>query len=329
MSRSVSQCLTQVLHAYGCKTVFGVPGAYSIDLNDKLEQNGIDYMLASHEGGAAFMSQAYAQVAATAMKQNNWGAIGCLISTAGPGALNAITGLVSAKADGDTVLIIHGAVPKAQLGRGALQDLCDLLGAPHFVMGRVTRQSVSVDYPEEFAKSLEVVQRELNLPAGQEGPVHFSVKMNVFPCATDAVVSQPMREEADDPLLEQYVKKAAALLRNAQRPVVLVGHGAYRGDRAVLQSFLERLKLSTMTTARGVAVIPASSPVLVGQHSIFSSPRALHLLEQKPDLLLALGTSLGEFASNSWSSLLSDISNLIHVNTNSVCFGRLKQGPVS
>lgn len=60
--KTVSQCLIQLLQLHGVKTVFGVPGAYSIDLNDKLESFGIQYCLGSNEGGSAFMAQGYAQV---------------------------------------------------------------------------------------------------------------------------------------------------------------------------------------------------------------------------------------------------------------------------
>lgn len=193
-------------------------------------------------------------------------------------------------------------------------------------MGTATRESFPVDAIEDFAPQLRALQGRMARKPGKEGPLHFPIKMNVFPCPTDATVlplQAPVTPDLD--VVIPYARKAAEMLRKAERPVVLVGHGAYRGNREALVAFLERLNLSTMTTGRGVAVVPADSFVFVGQHSILPSPRSTFLLEQRPDLLLAIGTSLGEFSSNSWSSLLTDIPSLVHINTDARCFGRLQQ----
>ena len=122
-SHTMSTLIAVCMLCRGPKRVWRA-GAYSIDFVHTLSNEpGISYILASHEGGAVFMAQGYAEASRHSF--------GCAVTTEGPAALNTVNALACARADGDSVLLVHGAIPLSKSGRGALQDPaaygCDLV----------------------------------------------------------------------------------------------------------------------------------------------------------------------------------------------------------
>eukprot|EP00164_Ancoracysta_twista_P001450 GFYU01001890.1.p1 GENE.GFYU01001890.1~~GFYU01001890.1.p1 ORF type:complete len:1086 (+),score=337.49 GFYU01001890.1:54-3260(+) len=346
-SGSVSGHIVDMLHDSGVKTVFGVPGAYSIHCVDTMatreSQDGekLNYVLASHEGGAAYAALGYGQASRS---------FGCTVTTAGPGAFNAITSMATAKADGGRVLMVHGEVPTAKLGRGALQDSssygCDIRKA----MSEVASSQYNVESAKDFSQTHAQMVQDLtsgNATADKTpGPVHLCVPMDVFaqtadlplPTANTATPAQSATvQRFGNNLGRTDMQVAARIVLDtlvqtkaccAQHVVVLVGAGADQADAvSEVNAFLRLLKLPVMVTARGVSGVDHSLPHFIGQHSIFPHHSSSEFLAKfggsQTDVLLALGTSLGEFATNSWCKELSQMQRVIHVNHDASVFGRL------
>lgn len=317
--QSISQTLLAMIKQQGCKTVFGVPGAYSIHFVDSCATNPsqIEFVLTSHEGGAAFMAQGYSQVT---------GSLGCVVTTAGPAALNTVAALASAKSDGDRVLLIHGEIPKAKRGQGLLQDTaaigCDIRDA----LAPVVHEQFLINSASDFTNQFERLSAALETPSRT---THLMVGADAF---SAQVPSPPRREVSprveDDFVLDESFGMVEDLLVKAGSTFALVGHGVYQAKSLEeLHAVLDLLEIPTMVTARAAACIDPMKPYYLGQHSIFSHQRVDDLMTayggKKTDLLLVIGSSLGEFASNGAASYLREIPNIVHVNTDENCFGRL------
>ena len=316
---SISEILLDQVKQQGCKTIFGVPGAYSIHFVDHCTSGPepVDFILCSHEGGATFMAQGYSHVT---------GSLGCVVTTAGPAALNTVTALASAKSDGDRVLLIHGENPKSKRGQGALQDATSFNCEVKDVLAPVVHQQFLIDSASDFINQFEELSKALS---ASHHTTHLMIGADVFPAqpilpARNSESSKSTVEQSTDKLLTSVED----LLIESESMLVLVGHGVYQANCVKeLQTFLDPLEIPTMVTARAAACLDPKTPYYLGQHSIFSHERVAHLMKEyggkKTDLLLVIGSSLGEFASNGGASYLKDIPNIIHVSTDSKCFGRL------
>ncbi len=319
-TQSISQTLLSMLNRQGCKTLFGVPGAYSIHFVDTCAANPgqIEFVLASHEGGAAFMAQGYSQVTRH---------LGCVVTTAGPAALNTVAALASAKSDGDRVLLVHGEIPKAKRGRGLLQDTtafdCEIQDALAPVVHEQFQINSAADFTDQFerlSEALETPSRTTHLMIGADA---FSAQISP-PARTER---SPAGEE-EDPVSDGTLRRVEDLLIESASTFVLAGHGVYQSKSlGELQAFLDPLEIPAMVTARAAACIDPTKPYYLGQHSIFSHRRVDDLMKshggKNADLLLVIGSSLGEFASNGAASYLKEFPNIVHVNTDVNCFGRL------
>lgn len=322
----LSNLLCRYLKQKKIFTHFGVPGAYSIDFVDAISRdNDLKFYLASHEGGAAFMAQGYSQTSTNK--------IGSVITTAGPGAMNTIVGLAGAKSDGDRIILTHGEVPNHLRNAGALQDSsaynCDILQLMNQVSVSQRYITSNTQFPSLF-KDLENFVSP-NDPLTPYGPFHLCVPMDVFTktSSEDILLSNesPKNFQIDfDPaILEEAQRK----LFTAQRPLVLVGKGVLQSNASQLvEQFLIETGIPFMTTARGVSAVDNCLANYVGQFSLFPHGRSIKFLEEiQPDLLIVLGSSLGEYPTNGWSTLLTRIPEKIIVNKDSNSFTRISSKP--
>jgi acetolactate synthase-1/2/3 large subunit len=324
-SRSISQILMELLGRNNCKTIFGVPGAYSIHFVDTCTASSdpINFVLTSHEGGAAFMAQAYSQVT---------GSLGCVVTTAGPAALNAVTALASAKSDGDRVVLIHGDVPEAKRGQGALQDTTCFDCEVKEVLAPVVHEQFVIDSAVDFAEQFVDLDHALSRP---QAITHLMIGANVFSSRLALLeTKRDSTEPKELPGIHALIEAVAELLVESESTFALIGHGIYQSKGTKeLKYFLDKLAIPTMVTARAAACLDPELPYYLGQHSIFSHERVSHLMEnyggKRTQTLLVIGSSLGEFASNGGASYLKDISNIIHVNTDRKCFGRLGEHSIN
>jgi pyruvate oxidase len=276
--RTVADVLVETLVCFGITKVFGMVGHSNLGFADalrKAEARGeITYIGVRHEGAAAFAASAYGKLT---------GRPAMCFAIAGPGSTNLLTGLYDAKLDGAPVLAVSGQVPSSVRGRGAFQDL-DLSRV--FADVAVSSQVVLAgsDHAELAALA---VKRAVD----GRGVAHLVIpdEVQVLPSEQPArgpagrLTARRILPDADS------LGRAAALLGQARRPVVIVGHGA-RAARDGVQALAERLGAPVLTTFKAKGLIPDTHRLGAGVLGRSGTPVASWLMNES-DLLLVIGAS--------------------------------------
>jgi len=271
------QAVIEALIREGVKVVFGIPGVHTLEIYDALyDRPQIKHIVARHEQGAAFMADGYARAS---------GQVGVAIVITGPGLTNASTAVGQAYADGSPLLIISSEVDSRQRGKGNLHELKDQLG----MMWAITLWSARAETVEQIPRRIhEALER---IAAGWPGPAHVEIATDVL--AAEGEVEFPPRLEAAERGAEPgEVSRAAALLGEAQRPLILAGWGVTAaGANAELTRLAERLQAPVLTSAIGKGAISEDHPLALG--SAWREGERMARLVEGTDAVLAVGTRLG------------------------------------
>jgi acetolactate synthase-1/2/3 large subunit len=300
--------LLDLLEQAGVNHVFGVPGAAITPFYEALAGRArVRHVLARHEEGAALMAYGYARVQR---------ALGVCLVTTGPGATNALTGIAAAQADSAPVLLLSGQVSRQTSGRAPLQEL-DLVQ----IYRAVTKLSAM---PASAARLVPLAQRAIRTAmSGRPGPVHLNIPTDML---KEPVHVAPARG-ADrlgavfDPAA---VARAADLIAHAKCPVLLAGSGVdVAGAWDELFELATRWSIRVATTPKAKGVFPENHPLALGVVGLAGHRRAeRHLLESSPDVLIIVGTTLGEFATNNWDARLGQAGSIVQVDIDPTELGK-------
>jgi acetolactate synthase-1/2/3 large subunit len=237
---------------------------------------GLHHILVRHEENAAMAADGYARAT---------GRVGVCFATSGPGATNLVTGIANAFMDSVPVVAITGQVATTSVGKMAFQEV-DIVS----MTKPVTKRSYFVRHVDELAA---VLREAFHVAAdGRPGPVLVDLPKDVqngrtvYRRPANGLVHRlpkPPRPESGE------VVKAARLLSEAERPVLLVGHGVVQaGAFQELRELAERTNTPVVTTLLGISALPESHPLafgMVGMHGHFWANRAV----EEADLVLAVG----------------------------------------
>ena len=277
--RTVSDSIVETLVAWGITHVFGMVGHSNLGLADALrraESRGdIVYVGIRHEGAASFAASAFAKLA---------GRPAVCIAIAGPGSTNLLTGLYDAKVDRAPVISLSGQVPSKVLGRGAFQDL-DLNAAfADVAQYNRTIQSGS-DHSELTALAVKHALDDRTV-------THLIVpdEVQVQPAAS-ATINGPEGRIADRRVAPPAAALSRALdaIRDARRPIVIVGNGARSAVAEVIE-LATHLDAPVMTTFKAKGLVPDSHPLGAGVLGRSGTPVASWLMNEA-DLLIVVGAS--------------------------------------
>jgi thiamine pyrophosphate-dependent acetolactate synthase large subunit-like protein/nitrite reductase/ring-hydroxylating ferredoxin subunit len=276
--RSVSDAMVETLVAWGVDTVFGMVGHSNLGFAEALrraEQRGeLRYIGIRHEGAAAFAASAYGKLT---------GRPAACFAIAGPGSTNLLTGLYDARLDGAPVLALSGQVPSNVQGKGAFQDL-DLSR----VFADVAVSTVTVRANSDHSElAAEAVKHAID----GRGVAHLILPDEIQdqPSSAPPVMPDGRRAHTRGIPDADAVSDAAALVRAARRPVVIVGQGA-RDARAAVVDFAERLAAPVLTTFRAKGLVADSHPLGAGVLGRSGTPVASWLMNES-DLLVVIGAS--------------------------------------
>lgn len=319
---TLAEALLAHLEAEGVEAVFGIPGGNLAPLVQALRRHPrIRYIIGSHEGGSAFMADGYARAT---------GRLGVCAVTAGPGATNALTGVASAHLDQVPLLAITGQVSTERFGLGAIQESTDEGGINTAEMFRhCTASTTSVVDAKSFPRLLERALKTAHaLPAGA---VHLSLPSNLAR-QTLPRVSVPTTPGAwrtrqpAAPASEVYT--AFELLRRARRPLIYLGAGAREALEtrgADFAAFVRHFCVPVATSLRGKGLFSEEDALSLGVLGIAGSARAEQYLREGVDVLLVLGSRLGEWASKSFSPLFQAAHTVIQVDATPSVIGQFLQ----
>ncbi len=278
--RTGATILLESLVKNGVDTVFGFPGGYVIPLYDELiafEQAGVlRHILTRHEQGAIHAAEGYARVT---------GKPGVVFATSGPGASNLITGMMDAHLDSTPLVIIGGQVVTELIGKDAFQE-CDMMGMTNPIT-KHNFQCRDVNHLEE------VMAEAFHLATtGRPGPVYVDLPKDVQQKSTRNGRSGAL----DLPFYISYrpaeshaVKRAATLIRNAKRPLIVAGQGVVLSDAStVLRELVARLDIPVGTTILAKGVVDDRDRRCVGTFGMHGR-RVANYAVAKCDVIVAVG----------------------------------------
>src|SRR5437879_5386435 len=280
------QAVVAALRAHDVDVVFGMPGVHNLALYDALcDAPEIRHIVVRHEQGAGFAADGYARAT---------GRPGVAITTAGPGAFNALTAIAEAWSDSSPVVLIasHIESPYVEQERGfghELRGQLELFQTATRFRSRPTRVGdIGPAIAEAFAQSQD----------GRPRPVLVQIPQDVLNGSDDVDVTPPIQTE---PRAAQaaLVRSAADMLARARAPAIYAGVGVHRsgGHRELLQ-LAELLDAPVFTTAQGKGAIPEDHPLAVGNRWT-GEPELIKLLSES-DLLLGVGTRFGATDTSQW-----------------------------
>jgi len=318
----VADLIVSYLEQLGIEYVFGVPGGNIEPLYNALARSerrgGPRPVLARHESGAAFMADGYAR---------ETGKIGVCCATSGPGATNLLTGIACAYENAVPLLAITGQPALPSFGRRALQEsTCtgvNVLG----MFRHCTRYDSLVSHAGQIENKLAgALMSALGPP---RGPVHLSIPVDILrtpigsmqPAYDLAPLLQPT-SLVDDGQLQQLL----AAIRQARRPVIVIGGSTACADAAdLLVRLAEIAGAPFVTTPDGKGLVDPRHRLYRGVFGFAGHASADALLRSEPDLILAVGTSLGEWTSGGWSASVLN-GRLIHLDASGV---HLQRSPMA
>jgi acetolactate synthase-1/2/3 large subunit len=306
--RTGARILVDQLVVHGVDTAFCVPGESYIAVLDALRDAPIRLVVARHEAGAANMAEAYGKLT---------GRPGVCFVTRAPGATHAATGVYTAFQDSTPLVLFVGQVPRAHRGREAFQEL-DYEQA----FGSVAKWVVEVEEPAQF---VEATLRAFEAASsGRQGPVVVAMPEDVLAMEDEVEDAMPYVPARTGPQAEDLAR-LRTLLETAERPLVVVGGGGWSADAARdLQAFAEVSALPVAASFRRQDYLDNDSASYVGVLTI-GHDVALARRLQESDLLLVVGSRLGEIATRGYTTLEPPRTPqpLVHVHADPGELGRV------
>ncbi len=276
---NVGRDLLAVLRAYGVDTVFGIPGTHNLEFYRHLPELGIHAVTTRHEQGAGYAADGWSL---------RTGLPGVVVTTSGPGLLNALSAAATAYAESRPMIILTPGPPLGQefADIGALHETKDTRAAADAVVEWARRV-------ESGREAIQAVHDAMELfRTGRPRPVVIEVPLNILEgesdCPPEMLRPRPRPQPAAGD--QERVAHAARLLAGADRPVILAGGGAVRSG-ADVTALAERVGAPVVTTLNGRGVLPESHPLAVGATLRL---KAAHALVNDADVLLVLGSKVGE-----------------------------------
>jgi acetolactate synthase-1/2/3 large subunit len=272
-----AEILWATLAGEGVTEVFGYPGGAILPAYDALRKFPIRHVLVRHEQGAAHMADGYARAS---------GKVGVAIATSGPGATNLVTGIATAMLDSIPIVCITGNVSSKVLGTDAFQEV-DITG----ITLPVTKHNFLINKPEDLAPAIR--QAFQIARSGRPGPVLVDITKDAQQASAlfdfGAAKPKPYRPHPMLRVEESGLVQAAELIRNAQRPVILAGHGVIEaGATEQIRALAERAQVPVAMTLLGIGGFPASHPLNIGMMGMHGEAWVNHAI-QEADLLIACG----------------------------------------
>ncbi|MFZ1103804.1 MAG: thiamine pyrophosphate-dependent enzyme [Hyphomicrobiaceae bacterium] len=302
MPRRAADLIVDCLAAHGVDRVYCVPGESYLAVLDALhDSNAIQTIVCRHESGAGFMAVADGKLTARP---------GVALVSRGPGATNASIAVHVAEQDAAPLVLFIGQVPRAEIGRRSFQEVdyaktfADMAKAVYLIQdaGRI---------PEIVARAFAQAQ------APTPGPVVVVLPEDMLEDIAEAPVVEPLRVPQAGAGSAADIEEIAALIAGAERPLLIAGGsglGTSRGRKALLAA-AEAHALPVALTFKRQDYFPNTHPNYAG-HLGFKMPRPAVERYLEADLILAVGTRLGEASTQGYTLPASPVPRqpLVHIH---------------
>ncbi|MET3141823.1 UNVERIFIED_ORG: acetolactate synthase-1/2/3 large subunit [Arthrobacter sp. UYEF2] len=283
--RNGGDLVVETLEALGAKTVFGIPGQHALGLFDAMGRGNLHFVSSRVENNSAFAADGYSRAT---------GEVGVLFLSTGPGALTSLAGLQEAYATGVPMVVVASQIPLDGLGarrKGMLHQLDDQKASA----ANVTKSQRLIQHASGIPSAIQDAWTEAI--SSPQGPVWLEIPQNVLlnPIMVPPV-EDALAEAADNPPRVELVREAVKWLSTAERPAIIAGGGTRRGraEKSLL-SIAEKLRAPVICTPGGNGAFPWTHELSL--QSWIEDRHMTDLLEEA-DVLIVIGSSLGEVTSN-------------------------------
>jgi acetolactate synthase I/II/III large subunit len=307
MKFSGAQIIVKLLERQGIKRMAGIPGGANLPIYDALYSSSIQHILTRHEQGAGFIAQGMSRVS---------GKASVCIACSGPGATNLVTAVTDAHMDSIPLIAITGQVSTELLGTDAFQET-DTFG----LMLPITKHNWMVRCAEEL---LWVIPEAFRIAlSGRPGPVSIDVPKNVQQQIIElSEWPEPYQPKALPPPPMHEVTQMLDMLKNAKRPVLMVGGGVINANCAnELVAFAELYDLPTTVSLMGLGTMPTQHPLYLGMLGMHGASSTNLVLDQC-DLLIGAGVRFDDRAVGKVSEFCPQAS-IIHIDIDESEIGKI------
>lgn len=277
MKLNGAQILVECLKEQGVDTIFGYPGAATINILDELykHRKDITHVLTAHEQGATHAAEGYA-------KSSN--KVGVCMATSGPGSTNLVTGIADALLDSVPLVAITGNVPLSKIGNDSFQEV-DSTG----ITIPITKYSYMV---KDVNKLADIIREAFYIAKeGRPGPVHIDIPKNITTEMAEYEYKAP-REIKRVP--SNVPAKVIEMIKAAKRPLIFAGGGIRIAEAdAELKAFAEKIDAPVSASMMGIGTIPVDHPLYLGFVGMHGS-MASNLSFNETDLLICVGTRFSD-----------------------------------
>ena len=297
-----AEMLVHALHAEGVEFVWGYPGGAVLFIYDEIfKQDKFEHILVRHEQAAVHAADGYARAT---------GKVGVALVTSGPGVTNAVTGIATAYTDSIPMVIISGNVPTYAIGEDAFQE-ADTVG--------ITRPVVKHNFLVKDIKDLPLVLKKAFHIArtGRPGPVLVDIPKDISATKGPFVYPETLEMRSYNPVVKGHsgqIRKAVALLQEAERPYIYTGGGIILADAAPeLKAFADLLGYPVTNTLMGLGGFPGTSPQflgMLGMHGTYEANMAM----QHSDVLIAIGARFDDRVIGNTEHFASHPRKIIHID---------------
>ena len=304
-----NKLLVRALKEEGVDTVFGYPGACTIDISDELyKQDDIKVILPRHEQALVHEADAYARTT---------GKVGVCLVTSGPGATNLVTGLATANYDSVPLVCFTGQVAKHLIGNDAFQEV-DIVG----ITRSITKYGVTVRNREDLGR---IIKEAFYIArTGRPGPVLIDLPKDVMGELGSAEYPSSVNIRGYKPNTSVHMgqlKKALKMLKKAKKPLFLAGGGvniARAND--VFTEVVNKTGVPVVTTIMGRGSVLTNHPLFIGNlgmHGCYAANMAVG----ECDLLFSIGTRFNDRITGKLHSFAPN-AQIVHIDIDTSSISR-------
>lgn len=305
------QIVAKALKEYGVEYVAGIPGHGIWSLTDAFLEEGseIPFIQVFHEQSAVHMADGYYRVTGKPM---------AAVTSIGAGAANTVIGMATAYTDSTSTILITGGPPTHMRGHGLLQEL------ERFTANDFPKVAEAVSKRHWVAHRVDelpfIMQRLFSaMKTGRPGPVHIEIPMDVQAESADVDIHDlaqrlPVGVAYPDP---RAIEAAVEVLRDAQRPVIVVGGGAISANASdAIRRLAETWTVPVVTTWNGKGAFPEDHDLFAGSVGQTGTPVG-NTIASSADVVLAIGCRFTDWSASSYAKGVSfsiPDAKLIHID---------------
>lgn len=303
----LSTQIIKYLEIMDVEYIFGIPSGNTAQIYDSLYDSKIKPIFNKHEEACVFSASGYS-------RSNDYSKLGVALLCGGVGVANAVNGIADAYRNEVPLLIISGAPSTKVMSKGSTQDLDTIP-----ITQSITKYSTLVTNPNKLMETIdELVTLAMTKPYG---PVHVAIPMDMTSKLGDFVYPSILKSKPKFKQHKNQVDTYDAELINhfiskSNKGLILVGKGAY-GLKNEIDILSKKLGWYITTTPQGKSNVDNNSPYYIGNFGFFSTDKAAEYAKSKDlDLVLAIGTSLGENATLNFNTDFLENKKIIQLTHN-------------